>query len=146
MDDINIYYNSSIIVDRKIPSKIVSWVTILIGLLIFILLFGNFVEYKKYQKVVGIVKNNAIIVLIEPNMINKMQRTLIINNKEYNFEINSISEDYTILDNKNYYEMILDIDLDNKYKINNNILELNIELGKTTLIKEIIIFLKKGME
>lgn len=146
MDDINIYYNSSIIVDRKIPSKIVSWVTILIGLLIFILLFGNFVEYKKYQKIVGIVKNNTIIVLIEPNMINKMQRTLIINNKEYNFEINSISEDYTILDNKNYYEMILDIDLDNKYKINNNILELNIELGKTTLIKEIIIFLKKGME
>lgn len=146
MDDINIYYNSSIILDRKIPSKIVSWVTILIGLLIFILLFGNFIGYKKYQKVVGIVKNNTIIVLIEPNMINKIQRTLIINNKEYNFEINSISEDYTILDNKNYYEMILDIDLDNKYKINNNILELNIELGKTTLIKEIIIFLKKGME
>ena len=38
-----------------------------------------------------------------------------------------------------------DIDLDNKYKINNNILELNIELGKTTLIKEIIIFFIDSM-
>lgn len=145
MDDINIYYNSSVILERKTPKKIISWITILILLLIFILIFGFFFEYTKYEKTVGIVKENTLITFIDPIKINKLNKKIIIENKKYDYTINSISEDYTILENKNYYEVILDVNLEDKYKINNNILEINIELEKTTLIKEIINFFKKGM-
>ena len=58
-------------------------------------------------------------------------------------------EDFTIvkviIDNKNYYEIVLNINLEDKYKIDNNILEIYIELEKTTLLKEIFNFLKKGL-
>lgn len=50
-----------------------------------------------------------------------------------------------IIDNKNYYEIVLNINLEDKYKIDNNILEIYIELEKTTLLKEIFNFLKKGL-
>ena len=70
---------------------------------------------------------------------------LYIDNKKYDFEIKEISKDYMIIDNKNYYEIVLNINLEDKYKIDNNILEIYIELEKTTLLKEIFNFLKKGL-
>ena len=39
----------------------------------------------------------------------------------------------------------LQVYLEDKYKIDNNILEIYIELEKTTLLKEIFNFLKKGL-
>ena len=143
MDEINIYNNSSIILERKVPKKIISWITILISFIIFILLFGSFFKYTKYEKTIGIVNEDNLIVFLEPSI--TIDNELIIENKKYDYTINSINKDYTILDNKKYYETILNIDLDSKYKINNNILEIYIELEQTTLMKEIINFFKKGM-
>lgn len=143
MDDI--YYNSSVILLRKTPYKIISWITILFISMLSIIIFGIVFKYNKYEKYIAIFKDNQLHLLIEPNRINDLKTEFILNNKKYSFEINSISEDYIINETKNYYEVILNCELDNKYKINNNILNINMELDKTTLLKEILNFLKKGL-
>ena len=91
------------------------------------------------------VRENNIVLELSPDKINKIKDRLYIDNKKYNFEIKEISKDYIIIDNKNYYEIVLNINLEDKYKIDNNILEIYIELEKTTLLKEIFNFLKKGL-
>ena len=126
MNDIDIYNNSSVIMLKKVPVKIISWITILLVFLIFILVFGIFFTYNKYEKCIGIVRGNNIVLELSPDKINKIK-------------------DRIIIDNKNYYEIVLNINLEDKYKIDNNILEIYIELEKTTLLKEIFNFLKKGL-
>lgn len=143
MNDIDIYNNSSVIMLKKVPVKIISWITILLVFLIFILVFGIFFTYNKYEKCIGIVRGNNIVLELSPDKINKIKDRLYIDNKKYNFEIKE--KDYIIIDNKNYYEIVLNINLEDKYKIDNNILEIYIELEKTTLLKEIFDFLKKGL-
>ena len=145
MDNIDIYNNSSIILSRKVPKKIISWISVLISITLFIIIFGTFVKFMKYEKTIGIVNKNTLTVLLTKDKLNEIKNKLIIKNKEYEFSINSISKDYIISDNKNYYEVILDLELDDEYKINNNILDISIELGKKTLLKETLNFFKKGM-
>lgn len=145
MNDIDIYNNSSVIMLKKVPVKIISWITILLVFLIFILVFGILFTYNKYEKCIGIVRGNNIVLELSPDKINKIKDGLYIDNKKYDFEIKEISNDYIIIDNKNYYEIVLNINLEDKYKIDNNILEIYIELEKTTLLKEIFNFLKKGL-
>lgn len=145
MNDIDIYNNSSVIMLKKVPVKIISWIAILLVFLIFILVFGTFFTYNKYEKCIGMVRENNIVLELSPDKINKIKDRLYIDNKKYNFEIKEISKDYIIIDNKNYYEIVLNINLEDKYKIDNNILEIYIELEKTTLLKEIFNFLKKGL-
>ena len=56
MNDIDIYNNSSVIMLKKVPVKIISWITILLVFLIFILVFGIFFTYNKYEKCINMEK------------------------------------------------------------------------------------------
>ena len=67
---------------------------------------------------------------------------IILDNKTYEFEIESISEDYYIIDGSNYYEIIITMNLNDTYKINNNILNLKFEKEKTTIYK----LIKEGIK
>lgn len=145
MDNIDIYENSSIILLRKIPAKIVSWITLLIAAIIFIIIFTPYFKLKKHDNYIGIFKDDKILLLVEKNNINTIKNSFVLENKKYIFSIDSISQEYVIIDDKNYYEVVLNADLEDKYKINNNILNISIEREETTLFDEIIKFFKEGI-
>ncbi|MCM1371204.1 MAG: hypothetical protein NC181_04895 [Clostridium sp.] len=145
MNDIDIYENSSIILNRKTPLKIISWLFILISFSTFLIIFGGFYKFKKYQSYISIFTSNHLILLVEEKNISNIGNRFILDNKIYNFSIESISKDYVIENNKNYREVLLNVDLEENYKIENNILNINLEGNDTTLLKEIIKFFKKGM-
>ena len=92
MNDIDIYNNSSVITLKKVPVKIISWITILLVFLIFILVFGIFFTYNKYEKCIGIVRGNNIVLELSPDKINKIKDGLYIDNKKYDFEEINICE------------------------------------------------------
>lgn len=142
---IDIYENKSIILNQKIPNRIISWTTILIILTLFILIFGNLYKFDKYLNYNAVIQNNNIILLIEKNKINNLKGQVMFNKKNYDFDIKEISEQDYYQDNKYYKQVILDMNLEDKYKIENNILNLYFKDKKTTLIKEIIDFIKKGL-
>jgi len=137
-DKLDIYNDSAIILDKKTPKKIISWITILIILVIFFLIF-SFLPFNIYKPLIGyidIVDNNSYLIL---NLndgdfpINKNNR-LYIKNKQYNYKIVNIKED----------KLIISINLDNNLKIQNNIITVNILKNRTTLFKIIKNKIKKG--
>lgn len=140
MDKIDIYNDSAIILEKKTPKKIISWITILIILTIIFIII-SFIPFNLYKTKVGyvnIVDNNSYIVL--PNNesdfpVHKNQK-LYIKDKKYNYKIVKLESD----------KLILKINLDNNLKIQNNVLTLNILKYRTTLFKIIKNKIKKGFE
>lgn len=140
MDKIDIYNDSAIILEKKTPKKIISWITILIILtLIFLLIsFTPFNLYKTSVGYVDIVDNNSYIVLpiSERDFPVYKNQKLFIKNKKYNYKIVKLESD----------KLILKINLDNNLKIQNNIVKLNILKDRTTLFKIMKNKIKKGFE
>ena len=61
--------------------------------------------------------------------------TLITDKKTYNYSIKSISEEYFSDNNETYQEVVLNINLDNKYRYNNLLLNLKL-LKKDKMVIE----------
>ena len=66
MDNIDIYNNSAIILNNKLPKKIISWITILIILFILFIIF-SFVPFNIYKPIIGYVdiKNNKTYLVLD---------------------------------------------------------------------------------
>lgn len=140
MDNLDIYKDSSIILDRAIPSKIISWITILIALILLFIVF-SFLPFNIYKSMIGevnIVDNDSYIILSQEysdfpvNINNK----LYIKDKKYNYEVVKIEEDKTIIK----------VDIEDDLKIQNNIVIINILKNRTTLFKIIKNKIKKGFD
>ena len=138
MDKMDIYNNSAIILDRKTPKKIISWITILIILTILFIIF-TFIPFNVYKPIIGSVNitNNSSYLILNINgsdfPINK-NNELYIKNKKYDYEVVKIEED----------KLILNINLDNNLKIQNNMITVNILKNRTTLFNIIKNKIKKG--
>lgn len=138
MDNIDIYNNSAIILNRKAPKSIISWITILILLLILltIFLFVPFNVYKTYSGYVSIDNDYSylnLFVNISDFPINK-SNNLYIKNDKYKYEIISINEG----------ELKLKVNLEDKIRFENNIVIVNILKDRTTVFKMLKNKIKKG--
>lgn len=138
-DNIDIYNNSAIILNRKTPNIIKSWITILsiLSLLFIVILFIPFNSYNSFNGYVIIEDNKSYINLINETEfpINKNNK-LYIKDKKYKYEVINI-------DNNN---ILLNVNLDNSIKINNNVVVVNILKDRTSLFKIIINKIKKGFD
>ena len=140
MDNIDIYNNSSIILGRKIPKSIISWITILIILLIllFILFLIPFNNYKNYTAYVTIEGNYSYLNIYFEKCdfpINKYNK-LYIKRDLYNYEISSIDDT----------KVVLKVDLKDELKIQNNLVAVNILNYRTTVFEMIGNIIKKGFD
>ena len=151
MNNIDIFYNSEIILRRKslkIKYYIIS-MFILMTILINFLIFYRYNPYLNLKAIVIVEDNNYYLrTLTSESQINDINaNTLIISNKKCKYEVKNISEDYILDENYNkYYEVLLDAKIDKKLIINNNIIDISIEQPKTTFAKELIKKIKKGMK
>jgi len=143
--------NSYIILNRK--TKFITNIFILISIIIIIaLLLITQLKYKKYYQTNGqVIKENNIYQLslyLDPYKLKifKNNNKIIINEKEYIYNIKSISDEYIISnDLKNYVKVILDINLNKEDKIVNNILNLKILESNKKIIYYLKDYFKKGV-
>ena len=138
MDKLDIYNDSAIILDKKIPKKIISWITILIILMILFVVF-SFVPFNIYKTFVGYIyieDNNSYVVLSinESDFPINKNNKLYIQNKKYDYEVVMIQED----------KLVLNINLDDNLKIQDNQVILNILKNRTTLFEIIKNKIKRG--
>ncbi len=138
MNNIDIYNNSAIILYRKTPNRIISWISILIIILVmlFILFLIPFNIYKNYDAYVTIMDNDSYLNLFLEKSdfpINKKNK-LYIKRDLYNYEIDEIKES----------EVKLKVNLKEDIKIQGNYIRVNILYGKTTIFNLIINTIKKG--
>lgn len=137
-DNIDIYNNSSIILNKKTPSLIKSWIIILtlLSILFITILFIPYNRYITYNGYVILKNNNSYISLnINKNDFPiKNKNKLYIENDEYKYKIISIEKN----------NLILSINLKDNIKINNNLVTLHILKDRTTLFEKIKTRIKKG--
>ena len=150
MNNIDIFYNSEIILRRKsfkIKYYIISMFILITSLLIFVNCF-NYYPYINLKAIVQVENNNYYLrTLVSEEQINDInQNKLIINGNGYKYKVKNISSEY-ILDEKynKYYEVLLESKIDSNLVINNNIIDINIQKPQTTFLKQIIKKIKKGM-
>ena len=142
-----IYNNFSYIINKKTSLSIFLWIILLIISFIIFIIISLKYEYYLYQSYFGYVKkiddSFYTIIYVSKDKINELSKSnLLVDNNDYSFEIVSISEEYFIIDNKTCYQVILDFDLKDEYKIENNIINIVLKNNKTTLYQE----LKKGIK
>jgi len=151
MDNIDIFYNSEIILKRK-SFKIQYYIIFMSISIIIISLFLCFYKYQPYMYLQATVvkEDNSYYLktyILEEKITDINSTYAIINGKRKKYEVKNISEHF-ILDEKNnkYYEIIISSEIDSKLIIDNNIVDINIELSKTTFVKKIIEKIKKGIK
>lgn len=133
---IDIYTNSSIILERRMPNKIISWIVILILFFIFLLVI-SFIPiniFRTYSGYVTLESNNQYInfVMDSDDLIDK-KGTLYIKNKSIKYEFDSIKEN------------IITVLIDSKYLLEpNKLIKINLLCDRTTLLKLIRNKILKG--
>lgn len=133
---IDIYTNSSIILERRMPNKIISWIVILILFLIFLLVI-SFIPiniFRTYSGYVTLENNNQYInfVMGSDDLIDK-KGTLYIKNKSIKYEFDSIKEN------------MITVLIDSKYLLEpNKLIKINLLGDRTTLLKLIRNKILKG--
>lgn len=141
-----INHNEAYILSQKSPKSVVVFYCLSIVLLtIFGYIYFNY-NYDKCYDYIGIVKKddnyNLYIYVKEVEVSYLHESKLLIDKKEYEFSINEISDEFYLINNSNYYLVKLNLNLDAKYLINNNILNIVIKSYQTTLYQEF----RKGLK
>lgn len=138
MDNINIYNNSAMILNKKTPKQVYSWITILI-LLIIVSIILFLIPFNIYKTYLGslILDNDKTYIKLSLNNNDfpiKKKNKLYIENDCYNYEVINI----------NNLEVLLSINLKDEIRINNNIVVVNVIKSRTTVFKTIKEKIKKG--
>lgn len=137
-DNLDIYNDSAIILEKKTPKKIISWITILIILTILFVVF-SFIPFNIYKPLFGYVDitNNSSYLILDFDKsdfpFNK-NNELYIKSKKYDYKVVRIEEN----------KLTLNVNLDNNLKVQNNIVTANVLKNRTTLFNIIKNKIKKG--
>ncbi len=128
MNEIDIYDDSSLILERKNPKCVISWITILILLTISLMIIFSikFNIYKSYNAYVVIEDKTYLVILLNESdfPIDKSDK-LYIKRILYDYKIVDIS------DNK----MVVELNLSDDISINNNQVVVNILKNRTTIFE-----------
>lgn len=137
VDKLDIYNNSAIILEKKTPNSIISWITILVIFVVLVIIFSliPFNIYKPYVGYINIEDNNSFIKskLEYSDFPVIKDKELYIKGKRYNYEVIDITNNI----------LTLKLTLNDNLKIQNNVVMFNILKNRTTLLKIVIEKLKE---
>ena len=143
-EKIDIFNLPSNILNKKTNIYIIMWNILLLLFISILILVIIFYEFYEYETCLGYVKKiddyKVVVYLKDFSKINEYE--LYLDDEVILFDVYSISSDYYIINNENYYEIILNVELKDIYKIENNILNLKFKKNKTTYFNKI----KKGID
>lgn len=142
MENISAFEYSKLKLMNEKPSKVVSWITILIILLCAFILFSVFYKYHLYEQYAGIIElnDNYNLKLYVDKKLFPLDKNykMYLNNKKIKYSI------YQVNDNGAYYELFLNCQLNDNLLINNNLVTIRIRKRQTTFLKEILRKIRKG--
>lgn len=121
-------------------NKMKSSTIILFVIIILFLLLSNILEYEPFYDISAIYNNSKVTLFVKLKDLDNVldDDYLIIDNKKYDYYIESIDQDLLIDNNLNYKKININIDLPMKYRVNNLI----INFRKRREKKKIIYYLK----
>lgn len=134
--------NFPYIMNKKTSPSIIVWIMLLIiFFLIFLIISFNY-RYSIYETYLGYVKNDNLVLYVKNDKLDSLcSLNLLIGNEKFDFKIIDISDEYYLVNNDNYYQVIIEVKLKEEWLIENNILNIVFEKPKTTIYEQI----KKGL-
>lgn len=136
--------DSEIILQKKIGPLIYVYIMIIIVIMLSLIILFILCNYKTYDLVRGVVINEDnhyyIRIYMDIDSIKYVvdNEFVMIHNKKYKYKIVSIDSEY-FTDNITTYQIVkIEVDIDNKYKINNLALELKFLKENKRIIDYII--------
>lgn len=128
--------NSSVCysINEKLNLKKYYVFILFIVILFLIILFIPFYEYKKYYLYV---QNDEFKLLVDDDFFPVKKGGLYIDKKNYKYDVLSISSS-SLVNNKKYYEVMIEIKIDKKILTTQNIIEVILKKEKISLIKKFI--------
>ena len=129
----------------KFNVKIFSFLLIVIFLMIIFCIFIIKCKFITYINLIGIVRKDKVVLLVLKDDIKLVSNNskLFLNKKEYYYKIDFISE-YKFNEKGNYVEIFVDVLIPDKYKINNNLIDIKIISKEENLFNYIKLFLIGG--
>ncbi len=145
MQNLDIYNNSEIILQRK-ESKIYKVFIMLVSIFALLtLLLVTLYKYDRTFKIKSLVKDNKVnLTVSEDNLKLLSDKSILINKKQYQVNIESISEVIYDTNYNEYYQVIINID--NYELVENEIIDIFIVLGKTNFYNMIKEKIRDGMQ
>ena len=141
MNYTKIYNNFPYILNQKTSKVVKIWILFLIlSFIIFLIIAFNY-KYYNYKTYLGYIKkiDNSLhpsFYVREDEVGNLSNYELLIDNEKHSFQIISISNQYYLIDNQPFYEVVIKTNLPDKYLIENNIINLVFKMNQTTLYQE----------
>jgi|GEM_PF-2805067 len=146
MSSIDMYNNSEIILQKKESLIYKIFILIVLLFLAIIIFFMTSYKYDKISKLKGIVKDNKINLTVSENNLKLLNNSeILVNGLEYKVNLDSISAAIYDSNYNAYYEVSLYIPLNDGSLIENNVLDISILLGKTTLYTQLKERIKEGI-
>lgn len=143
--------DSYIIENRKISFVINLFIIISIMIFVSLIMLSS-LKYKKYYQTTGIVIRDEnkykLTLYLDPYKLKiiKNNNVLIIDDLEYKYTINYINNEYKISNNyTNYLNVVLDIELKQEDKIENNILQVKVLESNKKIFYYLKDYLKEGV-
>lgn len=145
MLDSKVYLHPNTILKRKIPSYFGYWVVF--HLLFCLCFFPVFAFYKieKRITVIGYYQNNQVRIVTDERFFQLKTGNLKINEKIYSYQVNKIQPIAYEEGKASLWEVMISLNLPDSWKIDNNQFKLSFIQEETTLLKQFLKTIKKGM-
>ena len=150
-EEIDIYNNSAVIYLRKPSVKISCWVNILVFCILIFICMALFYEYKisniYYAKVSIEEEQSYIYMTVDNSFISYKNRNYLnINGEDYPCHLESFSDNYYLVNSKKMWDVIYSCEIPENLKFDGNILQVEINVRKTTIYKEFVNKLRKELD
>lgn len=130
-----------------IPKSIYSWITIIVSIILIFLIFAFNYDFEFYYNTKATYyKNNSMLKISIPiDDVDEITENnkLILGNMEYEYDVNKITNQLIQgVNMQQYSDILLDLRLDKKYKIENNLLDIKIKYDEKNIfeiIKDFVI-------
>lgn len=120
-----------------------NFISLWIVFLVFFIISFLFIGLKKYEQstyFVGYFENNCVNFLIDETRLINLPNEVYLNNKKYNYTLQSVSSDYVLENNIRYRLVTLLTD----FKTNSSVVDVKFMYEKTYLFNEILKIIKGG--
>ena len=150
-DDINAFNNSAIIYNRKQQIFIISWISIFIISFIFFTIIVIFYKYTifniYYGKVVNTKEENSLYIAVDSDFVEMKNRNYLnISGEDYKCKLKKFNDKYYYIGTKKYWDVIYNCEIPSEINVNDNLIEVKVIKRKTTIFKEILAKIKKGVK
>lgn len=141
---LNVFDRSILILNEKLSKEYILFILVVISSILGIFLVFKKYDYYLFYNTNSIINDNTITINIYDKYLNDITSSskVLIDEKEYDFEIINLSSPNLDLNNNIYYE--LSASLKNIHTLNNKVVQVKFKYRKFNIFKEFIRILKEG--